>query len=185
MRRVLVSAHGNSLRALVKHLDGISDEEIPGLNIPTGIPLVYRLNEDLRPIESSYLGDPEAELEVGEGGHRDLEPGHGVAQLDPLLALDAARNPTALGVVGHEHQKPAGQADEGGQRRALVAALLLVHLDEKLLAALDDVLDGRVFPVPAAAVPPVPTPAVPPVPVPAPPPAPVPPWEWESYPALA
>lgn len=59
-RRVLVSAHGNSLRALVKHLDGISDEEIPGLNIPTGIPLVYELDEELSPIEHHYLGDPEA-----------------------------------------------------------------------------------------------------------------------------
>ena len=59
-KRVIVAAHGNSLRALVKHLDGISDEEIPGLNIPTGIPLVYELDPDLRPIASRYLGDPEA-----------------------------------------------------------------------------------------------------------------------------
>ncbi len=58
--RVIVAAHGNSLRALVKHLDGISDEEIPGLNIPTGIPLVYELDEDLRPIGSRYLGDADA-----------------------------------------------------------------------------------------------------------------------------
>ena len=58
-RRVLVSAHGNSLRALVKHLDGISDEEIPGLNIPTGIPLVYELDGDLAAIRRFYLGDPE------------------------------------------------------------------------------------------------------------------------------
>jgi 2,3-bisphosphoglycerate-dependent phosphoglycerate mutase len=58
--RVLVSAHGNSLRALVKHLDGISEEEITGLNIPTGIPLVYELTDDLRPLDRYYLGDPEA-----------------------------------------------------------------------------------------------------------------------------
>ncbi len=58
-RRLLVSAHGNSLRALVKHLDGISDEDIPGLNIPTGIPLVYELDEDLSPVDHFYLGDPE------------------------------------------------------------------------------------------------------------------------------
>jgi 2,3-bisphosphoglycerate-dependent phosphoglycerate mutase len=58
--RVLVSAHGNSLRALVKHLDGIPDDEIASLNIPTGIPLVYRLDDDLVPIDRSYLGDPEA-----------------------------------------------------------------------------------------------------------------------------
>jgi 2,3-bisphosphoglycerate-dependent phosphoglycerate mutase len=59
-RRVLISAHGNSLRALVKHLDGISDEDIPGLNIPTGIPLVYELDEDLAAFRHYYLGDPEA-----------------------------------------------------------------------------------------------------------------------------
>ena len=58
-QRVLVVAHGNSLRALVKYLDGISDEEIPGLNIPTGVPLVYELDEDLKPIKHYYLGDPE------------------------------------------------------------------------------------------------------------------------------
>jgi 2,3-bisphosphoglycerate-dependent phosphoglycerate mutase len=59
-RRVLIAAHGNSLRALVKYLDSISDDEIVGLNIPTGIPLVYELNDDLSPIRSFYLGDPEA-----------------------------------------------------------------------------------------------------------------------------
>lgn len=58
-RNVLVAAHGNSLRALVKYLDGISDEEITGLNIPTGIPLRYRLDDDLRVTDSGYLGDPE------------------------------------------------------------------------------------------------------------------------------
>ncbi len=62
---VLVAAHGNSLRALVKHLDGISDTDIGELNIPTGIPLVYELGDDLRPAEriavtERYLGDPEA-----------------------------------------------------------------------------------------------------------------------------
>jgi 2,3-bisphosphoglycerate-dependent phosphoglycerate mutase len=58
-QRLLVVAHGNSLRALVKYLDGISEEEIPGLNIPTGVPLVYELDEDLKPITHYYLGDPE------------------------------------------------------------------------------------------------------------------------------
>ena len=58
-KRLIVAAHGNSLRALVKYLDHISDEEILKLNIPTGVPLVYRLKEDLTPIESKYLGDPE------------------------------------------------------------------------------------------------------------------------------
>ena len=59
-RTVLVVAHGNSLRALVKHLDGISDEEIPSLNIPTGIPLRYELDHDLNVISSDYLGDSAA-----------------------------------------------------------------------------------------------------------------------------
>jgi 2,3-bisphosphoglycerate-dependent phosphoglycerate mutase len=55
--RVLVAAHGNSLRALVKYLDNISDDEIVGLNIPTGVPLVYELDDDLKPIRHYYLGD--------------------------------------------------------------------------------------------------------------------------------
>ena len=59
-KNVLVVAHGNSLRALVKQLDGISDEEITGLNIPTGTPLLYELNDDLSPRSSRFLGDPEA-----------------------------------------------------------------------------------------------------------------------------
>ncbi len=65
-RTVLVGAHGNSLRALVKHLDGISDEAIAELNIPTGIPLLYELDADLRPIASRYLGDPEAARAAAE-----------------------------------------------------------------------------------------------------------------------
>ena len=59
-QKVVIAAHGNSLRALVKHLDGVSDEDIVGLNIPTGIPLIYELEDDLKPIRSYYLGDPEA-----------------------------------------------------------------------------------------------------------------------------
>ena len=59
-QRVLIAAHGNSLRALVKHLDRISEKNIVGLNIPTGVPLVYELNDDLTPIRHFYLGDPEA-----------------------------------------------------------------------------------------------------------------------------
>lgn len=56
-RRVLVAAHGNSLRALIKHLDNVSDDDIVGVNIPTGQPLVYELDEDLKPIRHYYLGD--------------------------------------------------------------------------------------------------------------------------------
>ena len=58
-RRLLITAHGNSIRALVKYLDNISDDEITELNIPTGIPLVYELDEDLKVIQHYYLGDPE------------------------------------------------------------------------------------------------------------------------------
>jgi 2,3-bisphosphoglycerate-dependent phosphoglycerate mutase len=65
-KRVLIAAHGNSLRALVKHLDGISDEEIVGLNIPTGIPLVYELDGDLKPLNHYYLGDAEAARKAAE-----------------------------------------------------------------------------------------------------------------------
>jgi 2,3-bisphosphoglycerate-dependent phosphoglycerate mutase len=59
-QRILVSAHGNSMRALVKYLDGVSDADIVGLNIPNGIPLVYELDAELRPLKSYYLGDAEA-----------------------------------------------------------------------------------------------------------------------------
>jgi len=58
-KRVLISAHGNSLRALVKYLDNVSDAEIVELNIPTGIPLVYELDDKLKPIKHYYIGDPE------------------------------------------------------------------------------------------------------------------------------
>src|SRR5207248_2565218 len=69
-KRVLIAAHGNSLRALVKHLDAIGDAEIVGLNIPTGIPLVYELDAELRPRKHYYLGDP-AEIERRLAGGRE------------------------------------------------------------------------------------------------------------------
>ena len=59
-RRVVIAAHGNSIRALVKYLDNIADDEIVGVNIPNGIPLVYELDADLKPIKSYYLGDADA-----------------------------------------------------------------------------------------------------------------------------
>jgi len=59
-KRIVVAAHGNSIRALVKYLDNISDDDIVGLNIPNGIPLVYELDENLKPIKHYYLGDAEA-----------------------------------------------------------------------------------------------------------------------------
>ena len=58
-KRVIIVAHGNSLRALVKYLDDVSDQEIVNLNIPTGIPLIYELDQDLKPVKHYYLGDPE------------------------------------------------------------------------------------------------------------------------------
>jgi 2,3-bisphosphoglycerate-dependent phosphoglycerate mutase len=59
-KKVIIAAHGNSLRALVKYLDNVPEDEIVELNIPTGIPLVYLLNDDLHPLQKFYLGDPEA-----------------------------------------------------------------------------------------------------------------------------
>jgi 2,3-bisphosphoglycerate-dependent phosphoglycerate mutase len=59
-RQLLIAAHGNSIRALVKYLDGISDQDIVGLNIPNGVPLVYELDTDLKPLKHYYLGDPDA-----------------------------------------------------------------------------------------------------------------------------
>ncbi|MCK4519794.1 MAG: 2,3-diphosphoglycerate-dependent phosphoglycerate mutase [Candidatus Omnitrophica bacterium] len=58
-KRVIIAAHGNSLRALVKYLDNVSDQDIVGLNIPTGIPLVYELDDNLKALKHYYLGDPE------------------------------------------------------------------------------------------------------------------------------
>ncbi len=65
-KRVLIAAHGNSLRALVKHLDGMAEADIVELNIPTGVPLVYELERDLRPLKHYYLGDPEAVRKAAE-----------------------------------------------------------------------------------------------------------------------
>ena len=65
-KRVLIAAHGNSLRALVKYLDDVPESEIVGLNIPTGIPLVYELDDDLKPVRHYYLGDPEVARRAAE-----------------------------------------------------------------------------------------------------------------------
>ena len=74
-RRVLIAAHGNSLRALVKFLNGVSDEEIVRLNIPTGIPLVYELDGAGLALDHYYLGDPEAARKAAEAVARQAEPG--------------------------------------------------------------------------------------------------------------
>jgi len=73
-KRVIIASHGNSLRALVKYLDRIPDEEIAGLNIPTGIPLVYELNEDLTPSRSYYLGDPETVAKATQAVAEQTKP---------------------------------------------------------------------------------------------------------------
>jgi 2,3-bisphosphoglycerate-dependent phosphoglycerate mutase len=65
-RRLIIAAHGNSLRALVKMLDGLSEDEVLKLNIPTGIPLIYELDDALRPLGHRYLGDPEAAARAAE-----------------------------------------------------------------------------------------------------------------------
>jgi 2,3-bisphosphoglycerate-dependent phosphoglycerate mutase len=76
-RRVMVAAHGNSLRALVKHLDGISDDDIAGLNIPTGIPLVFELDQHLAKVSSGYLGDPAKAAEAAAAVGAQAAPGAG------------------------------------------------------------------------------------------------------------
>ena len=58
-KQIMIAAHGNSLRALIKYLDGVTDEDILGMNVPTGMPLVYELDDDLKPVSRQYLGDPE------------------------------------------------------------------------------------------------------------------------------
>jgi len=73
-QRVLMVAHGNSLRALVKFLDNLSEEEIVELNIPTGIPLVYQLDAQLKPISKSYLGDPEAAQQAAQAVAHQATP---------------------------------------------------------------------------------------------------------------
>ncbi len=74
-KNVLIAAHGNSLRALVKYLDEISEEEIVGLNIPTGIPLVYELDAELKPVKHYYLGDAEAAKKAAEAVAKQAEKG--------------------------------------------------------------------------------------------------------------
>ena len=90
-KRVLIAAHGNSLRALVKYLDNISDEDIVELNIPTGIPLVYELDERLKPIRHYYLGDPAAAAAAAAArrgaGPREIKKGRSAFANRPELCL--------------------------------------------------------------------------------------------------
>jgi len=82
-RRVIIAAHGNSLRALVKYLDGVSDTDIVELNIPTGIPLVYELDESLRPLKNYYLGDAEAAKRAAEAVANQAAGLRGPGSADP------------------------------------------------------------------------------------------------------
>ena len=75
-KRVLIAAHGNSLRALVKHLDGVSNSDIVELNIPTGVPLLYNLDEHLCPLQHEYLGDPEQIRKAQEAVARQGQAAH-------------------------------------------------------------------------------------------------------------
>jgi 2,3-bisphosphoglycerate-dependent phosphoglycerate mutase len=78
-KRVLIAAHGNSLRALVKFLDNIPDDVIPEVNIPTGMPLVYELKDDLKPIRNYYLGDPEKVKQPWRRSRARPKPGNKIS----------------------------------------------------------------------------------------------------------
>jgi 2,3-bisphosphoglycerate-dependent phosphoglycerate mutase len=71
--QVIIASHGNSIRALIKYLDGVSDEAIVAINVPTGIPLVYELDDQLRPIRSHYLGDPAEVARAAEAVAKQTE----------------------------------------------------------------------------------------------------------------
>ena len=135
-RRVLVAAHGNSLRALVKYLDGISDEEIVGLNIPTGVPLVYDLDDALRPRSSRYLGDAErvaaaAAAVAAQGTARPgLKPRR---RVDPAPCATIPRGPHVGGSPesepapahrpDHRQHRPDGLHPDAGARHGAVRRL--------------------------------------------------------------
>ena len=107
-KRVLIAAHGNSLRALVKYLDGISDEEIVGLNIPTGIPLVYELDGELKPLTSSYLGDQSAVEAAAKAVADQLKKKIGVSRLVRHLFLGLLVVACAGYLRAQDHADTAG-----------------------------------------------------------------------------
>ena len=86
--RVLIAAHGNSIRALVKYLDNVSDDEIVGLNIPTGVPLVYELDDDLKPLGHRYLGDEESVRLATEAVAAQGKPGSAQTDHSPPAVAD-------------------------------------------------------------------------------------------------
>jgi 2,3-bisphosphoglycerate-dependent phosphoglycerate mutase len=104
-KRVLIAAHGNSLRALVKHLDGVSDADIIELNIPTGIPLVYELDEELKPLRHYYLGDDERvqkamQVAASQASVKDHQKGSTM-----LIPAKAALAPASGAASGRECEK--------------------------------------------------------------------------------
>src|ERR687895_741916 len=108
-KRVLIAAHGNSMRALVKHLDGISDEAIVKLNIPTGIPLVYELDDSLKPARHYYLGDPEEVARRVAGRRRALgvQVAEREAEIARMLVARAAAGVPDLVTVTLPENAPA------------------------------------------------------------------------------
>ena len=118
---MIIAAHGNSLRALVKYLDNISEEEIVELNIPTGMPLVYELDDDLKPLSRYYLGDPakvkaamdavaaQGQEEVIRGGEAALLPYTSKGSLRtrlPVAANTAFATAAATGAAGCSPKPP-------------------------------------------------------------------------------
>ena len=120
------------------------DQESAGLLLGGGLDGTPQLQQVVEVPLQLFERAPEAGGAADDAhARRDFEAGDEVAQLVALLALDAARHAAAARVVGHQDQVAAGQADERGERSALVAALVLVDLDDELLALAHHVLDAR------------------------------------------
>ena len=100
---VVVAAHGNRIRALVKYLDGISDDDIVGLNIPNGIPLVYELDADLKPLRHYYLGDAEAAAKAAAavGGRKAGDRGEALDRASGIPEHGTGQHRDLLQAVGH------------------------------------------------------------------------------------
>jgi hypothetical protein len=132
---VLIAAHGNSLRALVKYLDNIPEADIVELNIPTGMPLVYELDDDLKPLNRYYLGDPEkVKGRHGSGGRAgQKEVGFGVGVVVPDFDLPTSK---ARSVLPASYSR--ADAVFNVQRAALLVAALAAGVTSAFPAALED-----------------------------------------------
>ena len=91
-KQILIAAHGNSLRALIKYLDDVSDEDILSMNVPTGMPLVYELDENLKPLSRQYLGDPEKSGQSNGSGGKSGKSKVGVYSIPDLHPLNFEQN---------------------------------------------------------------------------------------------